>query len=76
MLVAEGGNSDVHLTLAWFKAAWGTSDFQTGCLSSFPVNFLSIYFTPFPGVFPVMEVGCCLQLGNSPIPILFSHLPE
>lgn len=29
MLVAEGGDSAVPLTLSWLKAAWGASDFQT-----------------------------------------------
>lgn len=29
MLVAEGGDSAVPLTVPWLKAAWGASDFQT-----------------------------------------------
>lgn len=58
------------------QGSLGNFYFRYDVFLPFQFNFLSIDFIPFPGVFPVMEAGCCLQLGNSPIIIFFSHLPE
>lgn len=81
ILVAQGGDSAVPWSFPLLKAAWGTSDFQTWGLSSFPIWICSPcnYSSPFLGwgeqLFPAMEVCCCLQLGNSLVFILISYVP-